>query len=131
MAMKLKANVIEGSAVKTGGVTYIVPALPLKKIQQLRDKIARLGSIDEEGITASIEVVHVCLSRNYECTIDEVGDLLDVRNVRAFAAAISAESGLASVEEMGEALGGVTTNSTGTTSTVTSSPASPAGPSTT
>jgi len=99
---------IDGVSISLGGTEYVVPALSFKQLRNLQPKLATLGTVkgipSEAQLDAVAEVVHAALSRNYpDLTLDQVGDMLDLTNMKHIVPAIMGISGLVSE---GEALAG-------------------------
>jgi translation elongation factor EF-4 len=95
----------EGVPQKMGGKIWIIPALSFKQLKQLRERIAKLNvegdDISDESIEAASLIVHAALSRNYpQLTVEEVEDLIDMRNLKAV---IEATMGIAGLVRTGEA----------------------------
>ena len=90
---------IEGAKVQMGGKDYVVPALSFRQVKALQDKIGALSGnmssmLDPAQMEVIIEIVHASLSRNYpELTIDDVSDLLDMRNAPRVFLSIMGQSG--------------------------------------
>src|SRR5208282_49465 len=124
----------EGEAVRLGGVEYILPSLSVNQAKKHWEKIRGLN----DGVTLdnvmdkhldAVKVIHAALSRNYpDMTAEEVGDLVDLNNMRKLLMIVAATSGIklpggqpagAEVAEPRNSIGAISTES--------SSPA-PAGP---
>ncbi|MGY8811490.1 MAG: hypothetical protein ACKVK5_10690 [Pseudomonadales bacterium] len=94
----------------TGGQTLTIPPLSLGALEQLLDRInAVMGgaSMDVSSIGTVIDAAHAALKRNYpEMTRDQVGDLVDLANMREVLEAVMSASGLEAkpVDASGEAL---------------------------
>ncbi len=99
---------IEGMTIKLGGDDYIVPALTIGQVKRLRNDIQNIniaedGQITEGMISAAAKVVHAALSRNYpDVTIEQVEDMIDLRNIRPI---IDAVMGISGFKQAGEAMG--------------------------
>ena len=78
----------DGTAIKIGDRTFVVPPLNLARIKRLRPDIEALSSMKldammtDEQIESVVRILHSALSRNYpEITIDEVEDIIDLGNL--------------------------------------------------
>lgn len=82
----------KGIPKELGGVTYVIPPLPLGALEQLQAQgIALDDNINSpQQVTTVIDVAHIALRRNYpELTRDQVGELIDLGNmVEVFEAAM-------------------------------------------
>lgn len=90
----------EGVPVGLGGITYTVPPLSLGALRRLWPRIQTLRSAEGGGATPDqlnvmLEVLHAAIARNYpELTLDELAELVDVRNVAAIADQVMSASGI-------------------------------------
>ena len=93
------SQLIEGEEVNIGGRKLIVPALTLRQIKNLKDKIQSLSRVDptdEASQNAFLDVVHAALSRNYpDMKREDLDDLIDLRNAPIITRAIINSSGFA------------------------------------
>jgi hypothetical protein len=96
-----------------GGTTYVVPALTLRSVQALQDRLsAYTGSLDAESIETVVDTVHAALTRNYpKLSRDDVADMLDLRNMGDVMKAVIGQSGLVEAEPLGEAMATASTGS--------------------
>lgn len=98
-------ELIDGAKIKMGGKDWVVPALSFKQLKRLLPTLNRVGNgaVSLENMGEMAEVVHAALSRNYpKVTLDEVEELLDMRNAQFVFLAVIGQSGLEQVPE-GEA----------------------------
>lgn len=95
----------EGVNVVMGGKEWIVPPLTLKQLRRLSKNMATISALgsapaptalSDEVIDSVLEVVHSALSRNYpELTLEDLGDMVDMRNMVRVMNAVMGVSGLA------------------------------------
>ena len=90
---------IEGALVKMGGKEWTVPALTFKQVRTLLPKLTTIPAnaveLNKEQMEIVTEVTHAAVSRNYpELTVDDVEDMLDLRNVQVILLAVMGQSGL-------------------------------------
>lgn len=95
---------IDGVKINMGGTEYIVPPLSFKQLRNLLPKMAlltKMGNVpDLKHMDIVTEIVFAALSRNYpELTLELVGDLLDLGNMKLILPAIIGTSGLVSSGE--------------------------------
>ena len=67
-----------------GGHVYTVPPLALGDVELLQDRIAVLADrpmASAESVATVIDAAHRALARNYLCSREQVGDLVDVGNM--------------------------------------------------
>jgi len=100
---------IDGVKINLGGTEYLVPPLSFKQLRNLQPKLltlTKMGSVpDVKQLDTVTEIVFVALSRNYpELTQEQVGNLLDLGNMKLIVPAIMGVSGLVS---SGEAQAGI------------------------
>lgn len=79
--IKLRENPIEGTEVKMGGDTYIVPRLNIALFKRYKARLAvlRNATNDDERVEVMLEVITAALKRNYpDITQEEVEDLVEV-----------------------------------------------------
>lgn len=97
---------IDGTEIKMGGETYIVPPLNFKRLRKIQPLLSKLSTstpgaadLTDAQFDAAVEIVHVALTRNYpDLERDKVEELLDLRNLPVVMAAIMGQSGLAKGE---------------------------------
>ena len=103
---------IDGTKIQLNGTEYVVPALNLNQVQMLRDDVALLNTVDssdpfsKDRHEAACRIVHAALSRNYpELKLEEMGELMDLRNFSDLYRTVMGASGLvqAEAEKPGEA----------------------------
>ncbi len=95
-------SLIDGTTIKLGGKTYVIPPLNFARLKKLREELSILSAANTSGIgmspellDASITVILSALNRNYpDMTRDEVEELIDLRNMQEIMAAITGQSGL-------------------------------------
>lgn len=91
---------IDGITVRMGGADYVVPALTLRQLKKLKDKLGALRQISplaasEGQLEPLVDVIHAALSRNYpDLTREEMEDLIDLGNIGQLVAAVVNVSGL-------------------------------------
>jgi len=118
----------EGETVRLGGQEYILPSLSTGKARKLWPAILEI----DKGVTPEtmpqkfetmIAIIHAALARNYpELTVDEVGELVDLRRAPDLCLQICRLSGMAIKDPQAPAAGGgEATASTGPISTGPSS----------
>lgn len=98
---------IDGTEIKMGGETYIVPPLNFKRLKKIQPLLAKLstltptaGDVNEEQFDAAVEIVHLALTRNYpDLEREKVEELIDLRNLPFVMAAIMGQSGLVKAGE--------------------------------
>lgn len=91
-----------GITVNIGGTDYVVPPLTLGAIKRLMPKIEAMatslaadGKMRPESMDSIVEVVHAALLRNYpDMTLQELEDMLDVKNIADIMQAVLGVSGL-------------------------------------
>lgn len=91
--------IYEGESIKIGGKEYIVPGLSLGQMEEMTDKIEKLEGIGDkltkEMVQLISEICHAALSRNYPgLTLEEVKNILDIRNMQSVLEAVLGASGL-------------------------------------
>lgn len=75
-----------------GGEEYIIPALSLGQIKQLKPVIQNLKFDDYDGMA---QIIHAAISRNYpEITLAKVNEILDLNNILDIVDAVTNSSGL-------------------------------------
>jgi hypothetical protein len=87
---------VEGVALVLGGVELLVPALSLGAFKRLGPKLAALETTSDRvaQLSVMVEAVHAALRRNYpDMTLDQVDDMIDLRNIEAVFQAVLAQSG--------------------------------------
>jgi hypothetical protein len=90
-----------------GDKEYIIPALSLKQVQDLKDTITHLRLDDYSGMA---KIIHAAMSRNYpQITLKEVTEILDMNNILDITEAVCNFSGLKKkmMEMAGNGLTGV------------------------
>ena len=90
----------KGTAVAlANGVTYIIPALSLRQVQALQDRLAAYtGAVDAESIELVLDTVQAALSRNYpELSRDAIADMVDLGNMSEIMQAVMGASGMVDV----------------------------------
>jgi len=87
---------IDGEKINLGGEEYVVPALNLKQLKRFSPRLKDLGGLDEAGmVSLQAEIVHAAITRNYpEIALDQVEEMLDLRNIAATFQAVMNQSGL-------------------------------------
>lgn len=98
------ATLIEGTIVSIGGTDYTVPPLNFSRAKKVLPLLLAMNAsgdaLDEAKLDAGTQLVHLALTRNYpELTIEQVEDMLDMRNFPLIVAAVMGASGI----EKGEA----------------------------
>lgn len=98
--MKENKDMFDGESVKLGNREFIVPSLSVNQARKLWPEILDLN----KGVTlaefpkkldAALPIILAALSRNYpDITIDELGDLVDVRNFPRLMKIIAGQSGM-------------------------------------
>jgi hypothetical protein len=92
-------TLIQGEIVNLGGTDYTVPALTIRQIRELGDKIQSLSKINPltdgaESLDPLLDVAHAALSRNYpDLKREQMDDLVDLRNTLPLLNAILNTSG--------------------------------------
>lgn len=131
-------KLIDGIRIVMAGVEYVIPPLTIGQLKRQRPTIERLAQVKiEQGSISSLsddlfndfsEIIREAMSRNYrDITIDDVQELLDLKNVQPVIAAVMGISGLVRMERPPGETAAASQASIGMPSTPTSSP-SPAGP---
>jgi len=89
-----------------GGQEYIVPALSwgfIRRNDKLLERMQKAESkkeITPQMADDLLTLVHAALKRNYpDITIEQLEDMMDLRNIREIFPAIMAESGFVKAEE--------------------------------
>lgn len=108
-----------GTWITFGLEAYRVPALGLRAVRELQDRIRSMSSMDglptAEQMDTVFEIAHAALRRNYpDISKDVVADMIDLSNFHEVLAAVMAISGFAPREG---GASGETVASTGTGST--------------
>lgn len=88
---------IKGIPFPFGEKTLIVPPLSLGALEAMEEQIAKLTANEKDPaqVTAALDIVTAALKRNYpEMTRAEVGDLVDVANMRDVIEAVMDASGV-------------------------------------
>lgn len=88
----------EGETIKIRGKEYVFPGLSLGQIERFADDIEEVskndGTFDKKMIGTCVQIIHAALSRNYpEITVEEVKDMLDLRNMKTVFYAVMGTSG--------------------------------------
>lgn len=113
--MTNSADLHEGTPVRMGGRDFIVPALTMGQVKQLKEsgKLARIFEVNvlspQEDIDLALEVIQSAMARNYpEITIKELEDILDAKNTSKVILSIMGMSGLIRTDgdDSGEAQAG-------------------------
>jgi len=96
----------EGESIKIRGKEYIVPGLSLGQIESMADKIQSIAEngdkLSKEMMTTISEISHAALSRNYPAmTLDEVKDMMDMRNMKVVLEAVMGASGFMKMKGAG------------------------------
>ena len=82
----------EGVKKTIGGEDYIIPALSLRQVKELKGTIQNLKLDDYDGMA---KIIHAAMSRNYPTiTLEKVTDILDMNNILEFTEAVCNFSGL-------------------------------------
>ncbi|MBP2638380.1 MAG: putative phage associated protein [Firmicutes bacterium] len=103
-----KQEQYEGVALKIRGREYVIPALSFGQLENLAPELERSTqaagqTMTKEVIQDTIKIFHAAISRNYpEITIDEVKNMIDMRNMKTIMAAIMGASGFVLGEGAGE-----------------------------
>jgi hypothetical protein len=90
----------DGERIKLGDREFVIPCLTVKQAKRMWTQITELDKgITEQNLpekySSAVEVIHAALSRNYpDLKVDELEELLDVRNLRAAMLAVMGRSGL-------------------------------------
>lgn len=96
-------NMFEGATVIVRGKGYIIPALSFAQIESLAPAIDRLDEADKNNLTPAImkdatSIIQAALSRNYpEVTVDDVKEMIDLRNFQQIIDAVMGGAGLVKV----------------------------------
>lgn len=117
----------DGETVTLGRQDYVLPPLSLRQVEKFQPRIDAYlkGAVGGDTAGLMIDVVHNALSRNYpQMTRDEVGDLLDLKNLQPVFMALLRQSGWAPAAE-GGAEPGPEGNLQGQASLGTGSPSTP------
>lgn len=90
----------EGTSLRIGAATYVVPALTVRQyrqhLHQLRSLARLAGLPTDEGFAAIVDVVHAALTRNYpDMTRDQLEDMIDVGNIAPLIRAIMGQAPIA------------------------------------
>jgi len=103
--MNVDSVPFEGVPMTIGGRDFMVPALSLKQVRALRQEIESLtaippgGAITDKQIETTVSLVHAALSRNYPAlTLDQVFEMIDLRNMGSFINAITGATLVAAKE---------------------------------
>lgn len=98
--MESKEPKFEGELVKLGDREFVVPSLSVNQARRLWPEILDLN----KGVTladfpkkldAALPIILAALSRNYpDITIEQLGDLVDVRNFPRLMKIIAGQSGM-------------------------------------
>lgn len=90
-----------GTAIVVGNRTLTVPALTLRQFEAMAPKLKALEQMGDDPIAAvqngalsdALDIIHEAVSRNHpEITRDQLGDLVDLRNLSAFTMAATGAS---------------------------------------
>jgi hypothetical protein len=90
----------EGELVKLGEREFVVPSLSVNQARKLWPEILDLNrgvSLEDfpKKLDQALPIILAALSRNYpDLTLDELGDLVDVRNFPRLMKIIAGQSGL-------------------------------------
>ena len=93
-------ELFEGVKLRIGRGEYVVPALTVRQLKQFRPVLAgmaRFQSADptDEDMDQVMGMVHAALSRNYpDLTVEQLGDMVDLRSLPAIVKAIAGQTGL-------------------------------------
>ena len=86
---------IDGVKVMMGGKEWTVPALNFKQVRSLEPKLAASTEPGFDTLGFTVEVVQMALSRNYpELTVDEVEEMIDLRNAPELFRVVMGQSGI-------------------------------------
>lgn len=96
----------KGVAIEIAGVVYIIPALTLRSVQALQERLTKYtGQLNAESVELVLDTVHAALARNYpDMTRDAVADMVDLSNMAALMNAVMGVSGLVERNDTGEAV---------------------------
>lgn len=123
------ATSFDGETVSLGGKQYTLPPLSLRQVEKFQARIDAYlkGEATHDTVALMIDVVHSALSRNYATlTRDDVGDMLDLRNIQPVFMALLRQSGWApSAQNPEQAEPEPEGNPQGQTSLGTGSPSTP------
>lgn len=94
-----------GVSVILAGAAFVIPALSLRQIRGLQDRLAAYtGGMDASSTELVLDTVHAALTRNYpDLTLDQVAEWVDMRNMRELMDAVMGVSALTERVESGEA----------------------------
>jgi hypothetical protein len=89
----------DGVAMKLGGKEIVVPPLSLKLIRKYQEELKNIGNFSgvpgPEQIDLISKVILDAIQRNYpDFTMDELEEVIDVKNMRTLFQAIMGVSGL-------------------------------------
>jgi len=99
-----------GTAIKVGDRTLTVPALTLRQFEAMAPKLEALEKIGEDPFGAlrdgamgqALDIIHAAVERNHpEITREEMGDLVDMRNLQEFILAATGASAVSTGEAPG------------------------------
>lgn len=87
---------VAGHSYELSGKTYVIPALSLRSVQQLKDKILGFQNGDPMSQVADIaDIAIAAFNRNYpDMTRDELLDMIDMNNMPEIIMIIMGQSGL-------------------------------------
>lgn len=101
----------DGVKVRIGRQEFVVPALSVRQVKRFRAVLNTLGRFKtaeptDDEIDGLLEMLHAALSRNYpDVTVDQLADIVDLRNLPEIIGAIVAQTGLEATKP-GEAVQG-------------------------
>jgi hypothetical protein len=83
----------DGTKIMLGGEEFIVPPINFKQLKALKEDIVAMKDTSADNNERMIRVIHAALSRNYELTIDQVEEMIDLGNIMAVTQAVMGGSG--------------------------------------
>ena len=103
--IKLKDNPIDGVNIRMSGQDFIVPPLNFRQLKVFRSLINNISTgkaknMTEDQTESLIKVVHAAMTRNYpDITMEEVEELIDLKNMMPVVNAVMNVSGLVTSAE--------------------------------
>lgn len=103
--MQAKAKQIDGKTLVIEGVAYVIPPMNFSAIRKFGELISAKDIDGEEknpfaAMVRRMPLIHAAFSRNYDCTLEEVEDIVDLKNFNAVLEAVM------SVSDMKPVVGG-------------------------